>query len=841
MSGHSSDEGEEDALRGGDDDDDGRRSERSQDDALGDEMDGVMDDLEFSADSVLRNDMQWLEYPKDFIQPAKMCSVNKFVQCVDKTFMQHSIHHVPTGPEYVLVGHDSPSLPAHMFNWIWAITQINLMQHYCNCVVPVGNFTRVNYVRKGKELVATNLKRRLVVSKGWSMDAALQTDVWFADMPAQKSMMAEAIDEMRKHDTHYADVNAIQLLWNIIPLSYINEKGQEVRQIVHVLKTIPAPGFDLMRCLVNLGGKRDQKLRNGVAVASVLQTITEVFNYECNRNLKISGCFGRSHPLPHPMEVLEDPESPMNPGIVLSPFLVMRKIVLQLPVTKLRDLIIDGFPLTSTLEERTACFAHWITAQTRYKRVHTRWHIAMGAALSKADKTGVPETRLPPVLINSDEECLDQIYCNMTMAFNLKKWLEGGAVTLDKAEMLRLPQLAVATITPFQYSDICGDSVDEFIKAHLGDQNNIVDETELHLRYSQDNGSWGDMPHGAMYKSARESFKTSIKTMQADPCMLKRIKMYQNYLRAQSTIHSQAVLVDLMMSDRVLHCAQCLNRLESRIGGGMANAFSVQMTGVEAARQRVIFEAYPDSVYYMRILHILSVNNRYIRANAVNLTTLFSFLVSDVLTHLGSHHETWNWMMYTVQVMGGAGHLRAMTDDHSNKTPVIFTSKPNSVGFNAVITKMFKALATMVLELLPDLTSDFLEPLRFMKLDRTTRAGVEGVSSVMFINGVKESAPSRKTFMRPIIMDEGYRSMDAAALNGFVCSIPRDSDGGSGNILKSIDPGKAGGAHLQGHQRQLPGLSPFLVGMTSNSNPHTPVIGECIKTFSVVTAMFPSG
>jgi hypothetical protein len=29
--------------------------------------------------------------------------------------------------------------------------------------------------------------------------------------------------------------------------------------------------------------------------------------------------------------------------------------------------------------------------------------------------------------------------------------------------------------------------------------------------------------------------------------------------------------------------------------------------------------------------------------------------------------------------------------------------------------------------------------------------------------------------------------------------------------------------------------------MTSNSNPHTAVIGECIKTFSVVTAMFPAG
>ncbi|MBV5332547.1 hypothetical protein JZU54_03060, partial [bacterium] len=113
------------------------------------------------------------------------------------------------------------------------------------------------------------------------------------------------------------------------------------------------------------------------------------------------------------------------------------------------------------------------------------------------------------------------------------------------------------------------------------------------------------------------------------------------------------------------------------------------------------------------------VNNRFIRANAINLTTLLSLLISDVLTHLGSHHETWNWMMYTVQVMGGAGHLRALTDDHGSKAQVVFTSKPNSVGFNAVITKMFKAFSTMVSELMPDASSDFLEALRFMKLDRT--------------------------------------------------------------------------------------------------------------------------
>ena len=344
-----------------------------------------------------------------------------------------------------------------------------------------------------------------------------------------------------------------------------------------------------------------------------------------------------------------------------------------------------------------------------------------------------------------------------------------------------------------------------------------------------------------MFKSSRESIKASIKTMlQAGDPNDNLMHTYHNYLQAQSTIHAQSILVDLMMSDRVLNCAQCLDRLSGRINQGVRKAFQSNVPGNHAKAQRTAFEAYPDAAYFLRLMHTLSLHNKHIRANAVNLTTLWAILVSDVLTHLGAHHETWNWMMYTVQVMGGSGHLRAQTDDHGSKTQVIFTSKPNSVGFNAVITKTFKAFSTLVTELLPDLGSDFLEPMRFMKLDRTTRTGVESVSAVMFVNGVRELAPDRKTFMRPIIMDEGYRSMDSAALNGFVCSIPRDSDGGSGNILKAVE-NKAGGAHLQGHQRQIPGLSPFLLAMTSNSNPHTSVIGECIKTFSVVTAMFPAG
>ena len=808
--------------------------------------------VEYVEDTCERNQNAWLRFPNEFIRPAKMCSINKYVQCVDHGFMAHSMHHIPTGPEFVLVGHDSPSLPQHMFKWIWAMSQINLMKQYCGCVVPVMHLTEVTYNKKGKLLLATNIKRRLVIPQAWQMDEQMRYETWFPES-RQETLMMESIQELRAGNNHYADVSPIQLLWGIVPVEYELD-GIKTRRIFHVLKTIPAPGFDLMRCLVDISRRTDQRIAsNGVTYSSILQAVQDVINYECNCNLHIVGFFGRSHPLPHPIQVMDDPSSPMNPQAILSPFLVLRKILLQLPVSRLKNLVVDGFPKTETAEQRRACFTFFKNMQEAYRRRLAYYHQTFGRALNNgtggstkgnkpASCTMLQPVLLPLVLSSPEDESLDNVFCFMNMTFNLNKWLEGSSAFLDRAELLRMPQLAIATLTPFQYVAIMTEaSPAEFIRAHVGDAGDDLDETKLGLKYSMDNGSWGDIPHAGMFKSARESIRTSLKTMQNNTTDRHRISTYHNYLRAQSTIHTQSVLVDLMMSDRVLHCAQCLDRLSSRINASVRRVFQKnEVPGQAAKEQRQLFAAYPDAVYYLRLLHTLSFHNKHIRANAVNLTALWAILVSDVLTHLGAHHETWNWMMYTVQVMGGAGHLRAQTDDHGSRIQVIFTSKPNSVGFNAVITKTFKAFSTLVTELLPDLSSDFLEPMRFMKLDRTTRSGVESVSAVMFVNGVRELAPDRKTFMRPIIMDEGYRSMDSAALNGLVCSIPRDSDGGSGNILKAVE-NKAGGAHLQGHQRQIPGLSPFLLAMTSNSNPHTSVIGECIKTFSVVTAMFPAG
>jgi len=428
--------------------------------------------IEFVEDTCERNQNAWLRFPAEFIRPAKMCSINKYVQCVDSNFISHSMHHIPTGPEFVLVGHDSPSLPTHMFKWIWAMSQINQMKQYCGCVVPVSHLTDVTYVKRGKQLMATNIKRRLVIPQAWQMDDQMRYEEWFPGM-RQETMMMESIQELRVSNNQYADVPVLQFLWGIIPVEYTLH-GAPVRRIVHVLKTIPAPGFDLMRCLVDLMHRGDAKMSNNVPYSKVIQVVQDVINYECNCNLHITGFFGRSHPLPHPIQVMDDPSSPMNPQAILSPFLVLRKILLQLPVSQLDNLVVDGFPKTETADQRRSCFAFFKNMQDAYRRRLAHYHGVFERAVTAGSvkgSTAIPATELPLVLSSPEDESLDNVYCFMNMTFNLNKWLDG--CSLDRVELLRMPQLAIATLTPFQYVTICDVSPAEFIRAHIGDAGEV--------------------------------------------------------------------------------------------------------------------------------------------------------------------------------------------------------------------------------------------------------------------------------------------------------------------------------------------------------------------------------
>ena len=71
----------------------------------------------------------------------------------------------------------------------------------------------------------------------------------------------------------------------------------------------------------------------------------------------------------------------MNPMAILSPFLVMRKIILQLPVATLSELVVDGFPKTVTTDERTACFDFFKTMHSTYRNRLSVYHQAFERAL----------------------------------------------------------------------------------------------------------------------------------------------------------------------------------------------------------------------------------------------------------------------------------------------------------------------------------------------------------------------------------------------------------------------------------------------------------------------------
>jgi len=159
--------------------------------------------------------------------------------------------------------------------------------------------------------------------------------------------------------------------------------------------------------------KRDQKLKNGTPISSILTAIQDVLNYECNCNLKIVGCFGSSHPLPHPCNVLNDVSNSMNPQTVLSPFTVIRKMMAHIQLSKVTNLVFDGFPKTDTVQEREECFAFFNELQKLYRRRLVAYDKAFAEALKARGgpkAVAIPPCTLPAMLCGGSNESLDQVY-----------------------------------------------------------------------------------------------------------------------------------------------------------------------------------------------------------------------------------------------------------------------------------------------------------------------------------------------------------------------------------------------------------------------------------------------
>jgi hypothetical protein len=87
------------------------------------------------------------------------------------------------------------------------------------------------------------------------------------------------------------------------------------------------------------------------------------------------------------------------------------------------------------------------------------------------------------------------------------------------------------------------------------------------------------------------------------------------------------------------------------------------------------------------------------KANALNLSSIWAMLCSDVLTFLGMHNESWRWVMFPILIAPGMGHLLAQTEDgHAVRGECIMLAKPNAAGLDEVVIKLASACMMLVSE-----------------------------------------------------------------------------------------------------------------------------------------------
>ena len=714
------------------------------------------------------------------------------------------------------------------------------MQLLNGCAVPVTNATRLIMVKVSKSKYDVIGIERIVKSHG-PVDQAVQED-WIQTTSKHKTFSTEcseyAADSTK---TTYARINLVEMTWGLIPVEY-TEHGVKKRRVFHVLRTIPAPGLNLRKLLQDkFFEQRNSAKKNVAMLAEVCNLLERVVNFEADNNLRKERMWGG--PLPNPW-ALSDPSSATSVERLLSPF-ILPKLLNHLGggycgMDKMKDgldqstLIISGFPSLRTPESAEAAIQFFKARENVYLDAVKDHEVVFMTGIAKCSEDPEAEVGMEPIFLqeNLKEDLIMRLYLRDFMAFAR----EG---LYAEAEKLTMPVLVRALLDLFQFSSLDSNmqsySRESFIKAHVGENNEIVTETSVHTKYKiTDAQSMGDFPRAGMFADRRKGFKLNAEQIRVPTAVtMGMIQLYMDYLRLQLTTTWNCLEMDAWMSNRVHRCAQCVRQLSpdlcDRIGAALNWAGSD--LSEEAARSMQSLAHDEISNTWSRINAALCRLNRTGKANPLNLSMVWGLLCSDVLTHLGLHNETWRWVMYPILVAPGMGHLRAQTEDgHASRVDCVLLAKPNAVGLNEVVLKVVSWCMTMVDQVLPDISPESLQALKMVKIDRMTRASLEEWNAVLTADGRIYNQPTSTDFMKALYCDEGNRQLDEAALQGLVTTgLPRDSMAGEGATYKSQES-KTRGPREKGCNQQLPGMGLYLLLMASNTNPKTSAVAEAMLT-----------
>lgn len=229
--------------------------------------------------------------------------------------------------------------------------------------------------------------------------------------------------------------------------------------------------------------------------------------------------------------------------------------------------------------------------------------------------------------------------------------------------------------------------------------------------------------------------------------------------------------------------------------------------------------------------------NKFMLMNMVNLLVFLELMVSAVGFYMGTLNESWVWFGYTIQILGGFGHLR---QEVSGKY-VVVPSKPNSSGVDAVLLKFFKAIYSMVKKVSDvdmkvyrnDLVLDVLQ------LERATDGANENMARMTVSDkGLKLNSPSPLTYARLTVNTE-LRNITRSLLERFVTSLPRSRDTSSNVTVSTRDPSKTNDREQMVNVRMDGFLTFFMMLSTNCSGNHE--TDEPWQSLWTVLMLLPSG
>ena len=781
--------------------------------------------LRSERDSVPIVQKRWLEMPESKLDPLLECAVTVNTQVLGQSNLR------PSGAEFVFVGLGHV-LPTNLAMVVWCMEQIKKYGNYTGAVVST-NETKLVY----NTTVAGKNKPVIGISQEFdraSVDYKCK-DLDFPNGEAYPSFIEMCIEDM-KTKTHkdYMRVDILDMEWGIIPIEYVKPNGDKVRTLVHVIRVVPAKGFDLLKFLdLRVFGQVNQKHHYANFDA---KSVANLLTYAMDHEIDALGNTSLWRDFPHPWTVMND-SSVVSPLNILSPFSVFFKIRRLIGEYKAGTLVIDGFPPLRNQREMLAAINHFRDLNRGYLSAMNAWKENFFEA-KKADETPNEgeKTHLISVLTWGGR-CLDRLNCGV----NIKIKLDNGIYELkafhDNMQLI-LPELVKAAITYFTVVEgnplLDNLNRTSFLDTAVMNHNQKVTPKTIYEKYHSSKEPIKDFPSAGMFSHSWHMHEMTIKELNDTNMPLEaKALATQRYLTVQLTILSRSLLMDLFMSDRVLEQSRFIERLceDGKLPDKIVEAcdfFTMKMSDeMKILEQGLLF----DEMQMAEIVNCAAWCNfnEYARMNALNLNGARAIVTSDVLTFLGIHQKTWVWMGYTNIFTGGAGHMRALTEDSHGRVPTVYLIKANSAGYSQVVIQGVNNIQQLNVYIDPSLRDDVLKLFMVQKLDRGTRPALEGLCAIECINGKVVTYPERGGFLCKWLFDEFLRNVNKDGMQAAVVLLPRDSSAGTGCTIKKIeDPDRKQGM-VNGKVQQMKGLCPNILAVAGNSHPGDAAIAEASK------------